>query len=57
MTPETITQANVTYLSHHALLLAVPALLPAVIVSAVVIYLAVRDRRSGDDETPVSSDS
>jgi hypothetical protein len=52
MTPD----SDVTILSHHALLLAVPALLPAVIVSAVVIYLAVRDRRSGDKEPQARSD-
>jgi hypothetical protein len=50
-------EPNITILSHHALLLAVPALLPAVIVTAVVIYMAVRDRRSGDDKTSVGSDS
>jgi hypothetical protein len=51
------TDPSVAVLGHHALLLAVPALLPAVIVAAVVIYLAVRDRRTPDDEPSVSSDS
>ena len=35
------------YLTHHALLLAIPAFLPAVIVVGVVLYVALRDRRSG----------
>ncbi|MET0700132.1 MAG: hypothetical protein ABWY93_10735 [Mycobacterium sp.] len=43
--------AEVTYLSHHALLLAIPALVPAVIVCGVVVYIAVRDRRNPVDST------
>ncbi|CAN5511757.1 hypothetical protein BH09ACT7_BH09ACT7_58790 [soil metagenome] len=38
-----------TYLGHHALLLAIPALVPAVVVAGVVVYIAVRDRRSPAD--------
>lgn len=40
---------HVVILSHHALLLAVPALLPAVIVAGVVIFVAMRDRRTPSD--------
>jgi hypothetical protein len=32
--------------AHHALLLAIPALVPAVVVAGVVVYIAVRDRRN-----------
>jgi hypothetical protein len=39
--------AHVEYLSHHWLLLAVPAFLPAVIVVSVILYIALRDRRAG----------
>lgn len=42
---------HVDILSHHALALAIPALLPAVVVSGVVVYLAVRDRRKAGTET------
>ena len=37
---------HVEYLAHHWLLLAGPAFLPAVIVVGVVLYIAIRDRRS-----------
>lgn len=33
-------------LAHHALLLAIPAFVPAIIVAGVVIYIAMRDRKS-----------
>jgi hypothetical protein len=33
-------------LAHHALLLAIPAFVPAVAVVGVVLWIAVRDRRS-----------
>ena len=36
---------HVEYLAHHWIVLAVPAFLPAVIVVAVVLYIALRDRR------------
>lgn len=45
MTP----QSDVVYLADHTLLLALPALIPAVIVAGVVLVVAVRDRRRGDD--------
>ncbi|CDO88426.1 hypothetical protein AWC29_16110 [Mycobacterium triplex] len=38
---------HVEYLAHHMLLLAAPAFLPAVIVVAVVLYVALKDRRAG----------
>jgi hypothetical protein len=38
---------HVEYVAHHWILLAVPAFLPAIIVVAVVLYVALRDRRSG----------
>jgi hypothetical protein len=38
--------SHVVYLAHHWILLAVPAFLPAVIVVGVVVYVALRDRRS-----------
>ncbi len=40
---------HVEHLAHHYLLLAAPAFLPAVIVVAVVLYIALRDRREGRD--------
>lgn len=43
---------DVIYLADHALLLALPALIPAVIVAGVVLFIAVRDRRQGDDGSP-----
>jgi hypothetical protein len=43
----TMTNAHVDYLTHHGLLLAVPAFLPAIVVVAVILYVALRDRRSG----------
>ncbi len=42
-----MTHVHVEYLGHHWILLAVPAFLPAIIVVAVVLYLALRDRRAG----------
>jgi hypothetical protein len=41
---------HVEYLGHHWLLLAGPAFLPAVIVVAVVLYIAIKDRRRGDED-------
>jgi hypothetical protein len=35
-------------LSHHWLILAGPAFLPAIVVVGVVLYVAIRDRRSAD---------
>jgi hypothetical protein len=36
--------------AHHWLLLAGPAFLPAVVVVAVVLYIAIKDRRTPDDD-------
>jgi hypothetical protein len=41
-----MTHPHVEYLAHHWIVLAVPAFLPAIIVAAVVLYVALRDRRS-----------
>jgi hypothetical protein len=40
-----MTHPHIEYLAHHWILLAVPAFLPAIIVVAVVLYVALRDRR------------
>ena len=42
--------AHVEYVAHHWLLLAGPAFLPAVVVVAVVLYVAIKDRRTPDDD-------
>ena len=42
--------ADVEYVAHHWLLLAGPAFLPAVIVVGVVLYVAIKDRRTPDGE-------
>jgi hypothetical protein len=39
---------HVEILAHHGLLLAIPAFAPAIVVAGVVIYVAVRDRRTAD---------
>jgi hypothetical protein len=42
---------HVEYMAHHWILLAGPAFVPAVIVVAVVLYVAIKDRRrTGNDE-------
>jgi hypothetical protein len=41
---------HVEYVAHHWLLLAGPAFLPAVVVVAVVLYVAIKDRRTPDDD-------
>jgi hypothetical protein len=43
--------AHIDVLAHHMLLLAIPAFFPAVAVVGVVIWIAVRDRRTHDDTT------
>jgi hypothetical protein len=50
-----MSSAHVEYVAHHWLLLAGPAFFPAVIVVAVVLYVAIKDRRTPDDE-PEASD-
>ena len=42
--------AHVEYVAHHWLLLAGPAFLPAVVVVGVVLYVAIKDRRTPDDD-------
>ncbi|ANO03474.1 hypothetical protein [Mycobacteroides immunogenum] len=41
---------TVAYLADHSLLLALPAFAPAVVVAGVVIWVAMRDRRRGDED-------
>ena len=38
---------HVEYAAHHMLLLAIPAFLPAIVVVAVILYVALKDRRNG----------
>ncbi|HEY2199400.1 MAG TPA: hypothetical protein VGH69_17180 [Mycobacterium sp.] len=45
-----MSSAHVEYVAHHWLLLAGPAFLPAVIVVAVVLYVAIKDRRTPDED-------
>lgn len=40
-----MTSAGDQLLAHHAALLAIPALVPAVVVVGVVLYIARKDRR------------
>jgi hypothetical protein len=49
-------KAHVEYVAHHGLLLAGPAFLPAVVVVAVVLYVAIKDRRTpqDDEQAPVA---
>jgi hypothetical protein len=47
----------VEYVAHHWLLLAGPAFLPAVIVVAVVLYVAIKDRRTPDEEQATNRDT
>jgi hypothetical protein len=42
------TDLHVQYLAHHMLLLAIPAFLPAIVVVAVILYVALKDRANGD---------
>jgi hypothetical protein len=45
-----VASAHVEYVAHHWLLLAGPAFLPAVVVVAVVLYVAIKDRRTPEDD-------
>jgi hypothetical protein len=52
-------QRHVEILAHHALLLAIPAFVPAIAVAGVVIFVAMKDRRraaGGHSEQPDSGD-
>ena len=40
-----MTDTRVVYLADHGVWLAIPALLPAVIVAGVVLFIAMRNRR------------
>lgn len=40
-----------TLLADHSLLLALPAFAPAVVVAAVVAWVAIKDRRNTDDDS------
>lgn len=42
---------DTVFLADHSLLLAIPAFVPAVIVAGVVIYIAMRDRKSDGEGT------
>lgn len=44
--------AGEVLLAHHALLLAIPAFVPALIIVGVVLAIAVRDRRAHPDGEP-----
>jgi hypothetical protein len=50
-------QPHVEILAHHGLLLAIPAFAPAIAVAGVVIYVAIRDRRKGEDPQRENSDA
>ncbi|WP_197503764.1 MULTISPECIES: hypothetical protein [unclassified Mycobacterium] len=45
-----MTDPHVAYVAHHMILLAIPAFLPAIIVVGVILYIALKDRRSPGDE-------
>ncbi len=53
------TAPHVEYLAHHMLLLAIPAFLPAILVVAVILYVALKDRRNGgkSQESPHRDDA
>lgn len=42
---------DVVILADHSFWLAVPAFAPAVVVAGVVVFIAVRNRRKGDEGT------
>jgi len=42
------TPRDVVVLADHSFWLAVPALAPAIVVAGVVVYIAVRNRRKGE---------
>lgn len=47
---------TVEYLADHSLLLALPAFAPAVAVAGVVIWVAMRDRRRGNEDDPANEE-
>ncbi|MGK8488191.1 hypothetical protein [Nocardia asiatica] len=48
---------GVDVLADHSILLAIPAFLPAFLVVAVVVFIALRDRRAEDRERETGSPS
>ena len=48
------TPAGEVVLAHHALLLAIPAFVPALLIVGVVLVIAVRDRRAEAEEAEQS---
>ncbi|MBV9088443.1 MAG: hypothetical protein JO044_00845 [Mycobacteriaceae bacterium] len=42
-------QPHVEILAHHGLLLAIPAFFPAIAVVGVIVFVAMRDRRTADN--------
>jgi hypothetical protein len=53
----TVVTPHVEIMAHHYLLLAAPAFLPAVIVVAVILYIALRDRRERRNTTGAPTDA
>jgi hypothetical protein len=49
--------SDVEFLADHSALLAIPAFAPAIVVVGVVVWIAMRDRRQGDDDEESHSDS
>jgi hypothetical protein len=49
------TRPDVVFLADHSVLLAIPAFAPAFVVAGVVIFIAMRDRRQGDEPHNESS--
>ncbi len=45
-----MTPAGEHLLAHHAALLAIPAIVPAIVVVGVVLYIARKDRRDEKEE-------
>jgi hypothetical protein len=41
--------AEISVLADHSVLLAIPAFAPAILVAGVVVYIAMRDRRTKSD--------
>lgn len=52
----TMSDPHVHYLAHHWLILAGPAFLPAILVVGVILYIAIKDRRSADSAEHSSAD-
>jgi hypothetical protein len=48
-----MTPAGDQLLAHHAALLAIPAIVPALVVVGVVVYIARKDRREEREEREV----